>query len=74
MSNLQGASSWSGVLPLAGLVHCLRLATQAQEFRATLSGRVTVPTGTVVVDAIVRAVNVSSRTARSASTANDGTY
>ena len=45
-----------------------------QEFRATLSGRVTDPTGAVVVKAIVTAVNVDSKTTYTAKTTNDGTY
>jgi hypothetical protein len=50
------------------------LSTKAQEFRATLSGRVTDPTGAVVVKATVTAVNVDSKTTYTAKTTNDGTY
>jgi len=45
-----------------------------QEFRATLSGRVTDPTGAVVVKATVTAVEVDSKTTYTAKTTNDGTY
>jgi hypothetical protein len=45
-----------------------------QEFRATLSGRVTDSTGAVVVKAKVTVVEVSSKTTYAASTNNDGTY
>jgi hypothetical protein len=48
--------------------------SQAQEFRATLSGRVTDPTGAVVVNAIVTVVDVSSKSTYTARTTNDGTY
>lgn len=49
-------------------------SSRAQEFRATLSGRVTDPTGAVVVNATVTAVEVSSKTTYTAQTTNDGNY
>jgi hypothetical protein len=50
------------------------LNLNAQEFRATLSGRVTDPSGAVVVKATVTAVEVSSKTTYTAQTTNDGNY
>jgi hypothetical protein len=49
-------------------------STLAQEFRATLSGRVTDPSGAVVVNAAVTAVDASSKTTYTAKTTNDGNY
>jgi hypothetical protein len=46
----------------------------AQEFRATLSGRVTDPSGAVVVNAQVTAVEASTKTTYHAKTTRDGTY
>jgi len=46
----------------------------AQEFRATLSGRITDPSGAVIVNASVSAVEVSSKTTYAAKTGHDGTY
>jgi hypothetical protein len=45
-----------------------------QEFRATLSGRVTDPSGAVIPDATVTAVEASSKTTYTAKTTHDGTY
>lgn len=47
---------------------------RAQEFRATLSGRVTDQTGAVIVKATVTAVENSSGTTYTAHTGGDGTY
>jgi hypothetical protein len=59
---------------LVALALLTALATQAQEFRATLSGQVTDPQGALVVDATVTAVNVDSGTSYTARTTKDGTY
>lgn len=45
-----------------------------QEFRATLSGRVTDPSGAVIGNATVTAVETSSKTTYSAHTTGDGNY
>jgi hypothetical protein len=50
------------------------LATHGQEFRATLSGQVTDPSGAMVVDATITAVNVDSGTSYTARTTKEGTY
>jgi len=47
---------------------------RAQEFRATLSGQVTDPSGAVIADATITAVNVDSGTTYSAQTSKEGTY
>jgi len=47
---------------------------RAQEFRATLSGQVTDPSGAVIANATITAVNVDSGTAYSAQTTKEGTY
>src|SRR6202789_4555149 len=52
---------------------CMR-PSYGQKFRATLSGRVTDPTGAGVVKATVTAVEVDSKTTYTAKTTNDGTY
>lgn len=49
-------------------------SAMAQEFRATLSGRVTDQTGAVIVKATVTAVNVDTKTTYTAKTTGDGTY
>jgi hypothetical protein len=46
----------------------------AQEFRATLSGQVTDPSGAVIANATITAVNVDSGTIYSAQTSKEGTY
>jgi hypothetical protein len=48
--------------------------SRAQEFRATLSGQVTDPSGAVVVNAAVKAVSNDSGTTYTAQTTKDGTY
>ena len=48
--------------------------SRAQEFRATLSGQVSDPSGAVVVNATVKAVNNDSGTTYIAQTTKDGTY
>lgn len=50
------------------------LFTQAQEFRATLSGQITDPSGALVVNAAVKAVNDDSGTIYTAKTTKEGTY
>jgi hypothetical protein len=52
---------------------CIR-PSFGQEFRATLSGQVTDPSGAVVVNAAVKAVNNDSGTTYTAQTTKDGTY
>lgn len=50
------------------------LTAGAQEFRATLSGQVTDPSGARVANATVTAVNAASGTSYNAKTGADGTY
>jgi Carboxypeptidase regulatory-like domain/TonB dependent receptor len=71
---LRLASPRSAGMLLAVLVLLTGLSTQAQEFRATLSGRVADSSGAVVVKAAVTAVEVSSKTTYTAKTGNDGIY
>ena len=66
--------TWSGVLLFLTLLFPFSLTLQAQEFRSTLSGRVTDPSGAVVVNATVKAVEVNSKTTYTAQTTKDGTY
>ena len=65
---------WSSVLLFLTLLFSFSLTLQAQEFRSTLSGRVTDPSGAVVVNATVKAVEVNSKTTYTAQTTKDGTY
>src|SRR5215471_6986178 len=46
----------------------------AQEFRATLTGTVTDPTGAAIPNATVKAVNTATNTASETKTNNDGLY
>ncbi len=61
-----------------GLAACLLLLVPpraaAQEFRATLTGQVTDPTGAVVGNAEVKAVNVDTGSIYTAKTSNAGVY
>ena len=59
-------------LSLALLACCLVLS--AQEFRATLAGRVTDPSGAVIAGAKVDAKSVSTAAVSSTLTGNDGDY
>ncbi len=61
-----------GVCLLAGIFAAC--SAMAQEFRATLSGRVTDPTGAVIVNATVTAVENGTGTTYTAHTTGDGTY
>ncbi|MGC8881440.1 MAG: carboxypeptidase regulatory-like domain-containing protein [Bryobacteraceae bacterium] len=58
-----------------GLALCLlALAAMSQEFRATISGRVLDPTGGVVPNAKVTAVNTATNESSTATTDSTGTY
>jgi hypothetical protein len=61
------------LLPIIALT-AVTPALQAQESRATLLGRVTDPSGAVVVGASVRAVNIATNTAASSVTNHNGNY
>ena len=54
------ASSWSRVALLAVLILLPGSATQAQEFRSVITGQVTDPSGALIRNATVTAVNVDS--------------
>ena len=56
------------------LVAAFACLVSAQEFRSTLTGRVTDPTGAVVVGAQVTAVETATNTAYHTVTTNDGLY
>ncbi len=73
MSNLHRRLS-RRVLSLAFLILSLVVAVQAQEFRATLSGNVTDPSGARIANATVTAVEAASKTTYTAKTTADGTY
>jgi hypothetical protein len=72
--------SWRGkalflfVLTAACGIFLPGVTAQAQEFRATLSGRVTDPTGALVANATVTAVEVNSKTTYTAKTTKEGAY
>jgi hypothetical protein len=68
------ASSWSSVVLLAVLILLPGSATQAQEFRSVITGQVTDPSGALIRNATVTAVNVDSGTAYSAQTSSQGVY
>jgi hypothetical protein len=59
---------------MAALILLPGVMMHAQEFRATLSGQVTDPTGATVANATVTAVSVSSGTTYTAKTSKEGTY
>src|SRR5689334_6207727 len=59
---------------LALIATVLIASAFAQEFRATLNGRVTDATGSGVPDAKVTATNVQTNEAASATTGGDGDY
>lgn len=66
---------WRGLMAIVSVLGLFSASpSSAQEFRATLSGRVTDPTGAIVVKATVTAVQVDSKTTYTAKTTNDGTY
>src|SRR5688572_4930465 len=56
-----------GLLLLAG-------ALCAQDFRATLTGTVTDPTGAAIPDATVKATNVATNAVKEVKTTSDGLY
>jgi hypothetical protein len=66
--------SSSGVVLLAVLTLFPGSATQAQEFRAVITGQVTDPSGAVVKDAAITVVNVDSGTTYAARTTDKGDY
>ena len=52
----------------------LAAAASAQDFRATLTGIVTDPSGAAIPGATVRAINVSTNTVKEVQTTNIGNY
>ncbi len=65
--------SWALILLCTLGMFCMS-PSFGQEFRATLSGRVTDSTGAVIVNATVTAVETSTKTTYTAQTTHDGTY
>src|SRR5687767_3306949 len=70
VSMLRVRSHWALVIGLL----CVLGATWAQEFRATLNGRLTDPSGAGVPNATVTAVNTQTNVETTATTTEEGNY
>ena len=68
------ASPWSPIRHLAILILLAGSITQAQEFRAVLTGQVTDPSGAVIGDVTVSAVNIATGTSYTNKTTDKGVY
>ena len=68
------ASPWSSVLLVAIMILLPDFAIQAQEFRAVITGQVTDPSGAVIKDVTVTAVNIASGTSYTGKTTAQGVY
>jgi hypothetical protein len=73
-SGFRFASTWSSVMLVAILVILTDFAIQAQEFRAVITGQVTDPSGAVIKDVTVTAVNIASGTSYTSKTTAQGVY
>ena len=71
---LRFASAWSSVMLLATLILLPGLATQAQEFRAVLTGQATDTSGAVIKNVTVTAVDNASGTSYTGKTTAQGVY
>ncbi len=72
MSNIQTLTQRVSLLSLVSLVFCSALC--AQEFRGTITGEVTDPSGATVSQAQVQAINSATQQAYNATTTDKGVY